>query len=100
MMVADVVTLIKSEEVGKNDFGQTEYREIKRDVFCLVGDVRQSEFFTAQQIGIKPSNMLVTNPINYEGEEYVEFRSRKFKVYRTYERSENEIELYIEELIR
>jgi SPP1 family predicted phage head-tail adaptor len=81
--------------IVEDDLGQVEeIEEFIRQVFCEKKSVPQSEFFAAGQSGIKASVVLIVNIFDYQDETKVKYRDKVYHVYRTYERSDENIELY------
>lgn len=95
-MTDDSITLIARKIVGKDTRAKPIYEPVSTEVLCFTEPVSRSEFFSAGQIGIDPEALVIVNPAVYNGEKQVEFHGKKMSVYRTYERSENELELYLQ----
>lgn len=95
-MTDDVITLISREITGKNDRMQPIYTETRFDALCRVEPVSRAEFYSAAQIGINAEALVIISPAEYHGEKIVEFHGRRMSIYRTYQRSDNEVELYIQ----
>mgnify|MGYP002539738163 CR=1 FL=1 len=83
-MFNDVITLVKVEKTI-DDAGYNQESVTKRDVFCLVKSVRQSEFYQAQAVGLKPEIMfLLSDYLEYENEKTVIYEDSVYKVLRAY----------------
>lgn len=95
-MTDSTVTLISRVMTGKDTRMQPIYRETTREIYCQDEPVSRSEFFSAGQIGIDPEALVVINPAEYGGEKLVEYKGKRMSIYRRYERSENEMELYLQ----
>lgn len=93
-MTDDICILIGKKVVGKNSRLQAVYEETRAEVLCTSVPISRSEFFAAGQIGITPDFELVINPIEYDGQKIVEYKGKKLSIYRTYQRDENELEIY------
>lgn len=93
-MTDEICVLIGKKAVGKNSRMQVIYEESRTEVLCASVPISRSEFYAAGQIGINPDYELIVNPVEYSGQKVVEFKGKKLNVYRTYERNENELELY------
>ena len=89
----DVLTLI-SYYIEADLIGNQHENEIKRQTYCEVRDVTQSEFYRAkeQKIGVK--YCLIINTFDYKGEKHVRFKGEKLKVIRTYTKGDK-LELYV-----
>lgn len=93
---SEVVTLI-SVAKEKNAYGIESGTESRRDVFVNVQSVTRQEFFDAGQAGLQPQYVFVMFGPDYEGEKVVEYKGRRYSVYRTYARRDDSLELYVEE---
>lgn len=71
-------------------------RETTRTVFCNVQSVTQTEWFNGGQQGLKPEYKVTMFAPDYEGEEIVELNSKRYTIYRSYLRQDENIELYLE----
>lgn len=70
--------------------------ETKREIFCEVSGIRQSEWFSAGQNGLKPQLMLTVFCDDYEDESLVEVDGVRYGIYRTYPAKHDRLELYLE----
>ena len=95
-MTDDSIILIARTITGKDSRMKPIYEETRSSVLCTEEPVSRSEFFAAGQIGIDPEAMVVINPAEYSGEKLTEFKGKRMTIYRKYERSENELELYLQ----
>ena len=91
---SDVIYLITQVQT-KDSYGIFVTRETKRIVFCSADSVSQSEFFNAGLNGLKAQRKFTLFRFDYNDEDVIEFKNKRFTVYRTYER-DDEIELYTE----
>ena len=91
IMFFPVVTTVRDE------LNQAEEIEtFTKRVFCEKKPVAQSEFFSAGQSGIKAAQVLVVSIFDYVNEKKVKYKDKVYSIYRTYERSDEKIELYCE----
>lgn len=95
-MTDDSITLIARTLKGKDARMKPIYEETPHEVLCTSEAISRNEFFSAGQIGINPEALVVINPAEYNGEKLVEYHNDRMTVYRRYERSENELELYLQ----
>lgn len=79
-----------------DSIGQRVPTETPRTIFCDVASVSASEWFEAGRNGFKPQYRVTMFRPDYEGEAIVELEGERFSVYRTYERRDDLIELYLE----
>lgn len=76
--------------------GQQVPEEASREVFCEISGIRQSEWFSAGQKGLKPQFMLTVFCDDYNGESLVEVDGVRYGIYRTYPAKHDKLELYLE----
>ena len=88
------ITLIASEYV-QDDIGEWVETPIRRDIFARIDSVSAAEFFNAGLQGMRPDYRFLIWRNEYKGEQIVEYRNDLFDVYRTYNRNDNRIELYV-----
>ena len=62
-------------------------------VYCNKKSIRQSEFYQAQAVGLKPTLVIEIMLSDYDCQEYVKFNDEEYSVLRTYETSRERIEL-------
>ena len=75
---------------------ETEGTAVK--VFAELSSISRQEFFTAGAMGLKPSLEAIIYSFEYNNEKIVEVNGKRYSVYRTYNRAEDDrIELYLEE---
>lgn len=91
-----MATLI-AETFDKDALQQLIPTEKRREVFCTVGSIQQSEFFGAGRNGLKPKLCVKVFAEDYQGEELVEVDGVRYHVYRTYLGANDRLELYLEE---
>ena len=70
--------------------------ETRREVFCTIGSIQQSEFFAAGRNGLKPKLCVKVFYEDYAGEDTVEVDGVRYGVYRTYLNDAYQMELYLE----
>ncbi|PEL13786.1 phage head closure protein [Bacillus sp. AFS017336] len=91
------ILLFPTITTTKDELGQLiENEDFSRQVYCEKKSVTQNEFFQAGQNGIKSSCVLVVHLFEYQDETKVKFRNKIYSIYRTYERPDETIELYVE----
>lgn len=93
---SEVITLIGVTE-SKDKYGMEVRTESARNVFVNVQSVSRQEFFSAGQAGMQPQLVFVMFQYDYEDERIVEYKGKRYSVYRTYMRKDDNIELYVEE---
>lgn len=93
---SDVITLV-GETYTQDEIGQYTAVETERMVFCNVMSITQTEFFEAGRNGIQPSYKVVLFKYDYQNEEIVKYKDRRYSIYRTYEARNDMLELYLQE---
>ena len=89
-----IIKLITRTKGTKDARGQYSYTETPRSVMARPASVTRNEFYTAGQIGISPDNLFIVSTFDYKDETLLEYKGQKMRIYRTYPRNENEMELY------
>lgn len=71
---------------------------VRTEIFGEERSVTRAEWYEGGREGMKPEILFVTPSINYSGQQEAELHGRRYRIYRTYRRSEtDETELYLEE---
>lgn len=94
----DVITLI-AQTYTKNDYGVQIAGETEREIYCNVQSISQREFYAAGENGFKPELRFDVFAYDYNGEDLIEYNGNRYSVYRTYQQSNNVLELYTERKI-
>lgn len=92
---SEVITLIK-ETYTQDAYGIDQVTEVTRDVFCSVDSVTRSEFFDSGRNGLNPEFRMTLFFGDYEGERTLEYKGKRYGVYRTYYGRTDTVELYVE----
>lgn len=92
---SDVISLI-AVTTSQDDYGVMRKTETRRDVFCNVSSVTQSEFFEGGRNGLNPEYRFTMFRHDYENESIVEYNGNRYSVYRTYYGRNDTLELYVE----
>lgn len=69
----------------------------KRDVFAVMSSINQSEFYEAGQQGLRPNACYAVRLTEYNGEDELEYDGKRYTIYRTYNRVDGRVELYVTE---
>jgi len=67
----------------------------ERKIFGEVQSISQHEFFEAGQLGLTPELKAIVWSFDYKQEDSLKLRNRNYSIYRTYERHDSKIELYL-----
>lgn len=90
-----VLSLISASYTA-DEIGQRVAVETSRDVFCNVQSVSRAEFYAGGEAGLRPSYVATVFRYDYDGEQVAELDGVRYSIYRTYERQDEQIELYLE----
>lgn len=82
-----------SEEYEPDSIGQMIATETKNEVWAMVRDVSKSESERPVE-GLRPSKVFDVFVTEYNGEENIEYKEVKYRIYRSYLRDDSKIELY------
>lgn len=94
-MERDHIATLIAQAHEKDALLQLVPTETRREVFCTVGSIQQSEFFAAGRSGLKAQMRLTVFAEDYRGEELVEVDGVKYEIYRTYLGDNERLELYL-----
>lgn len=92
---SNLIYLIK-EEYTQDEIGQQIAVETKRKAFCNIASVSGSEWMETGRNGIKAAYKVSMFRYDYQGELIAELNGNRYAVYRTYEKQNEVIELYLE----
>lgn len=84
------------ESYSQNDYGVMERTTTRHKVFVNVTSVTGQEWFEGGRNGLNPQYRFTLFSHDYHGEQIIEYEGVQYTVYRTYLRSVDEIELYVE----
>lgn len=89
---AHKITLI-GKSYTEDEIGQQISTESERKIFAYIRDVSQSES-TRPIEGLTPEKVFDVRMTEYEGEENVEYKGVRYRIYRTYLNDDSRVELY------
>lgn len=92
---SDIVKLISTTK-QQDDYGVWRTTETEREVFCQVDSVTRAEFFDGGRNGLNPQFRVTMFAEDYEDEAILEYRGKRYSIYRTYQNRNDDIELYVE----
>lgn len=88
------------QEVNQKDsMGQTKTIKTYQCALGKQKSVYQSEFFKAEQSGLRPQGIIVMNRFDYNDEKIIRINNQEFPIYRTFEVGTDKIELYYSERV-
>ena len=97
-MERDHVAVLIGQRYEKDALSQLVPREHRREVFCTIGSIQQSEFFGAGRKGFKAQFRVTVFSGDYEGEELIEVDGVRYGIYRTYLDDNDRMELYLKKM--
>ena len=93
MLWRDVIYLIAQVE-GENEMGDpTTVDGDPRRVYANKKSVRQSEFYQAAMVGLRPELMFEVRTAEYQDEPKLRYNGKDYRIIRTYEKDSETIEL-------
>lgn len=92
---SDVITLIAVTQT-QDDYGVWRSTETKHDVFCQINSVTRNEFYQAGRAGLNPEFQITMFAYDYDDEKIIEYKGKRYSVYRTYFTRNDMIELYVQ----
>lgn len=92
---SNVLTLVSMIQ-KQDEVGNYIPEEVKRVVYCNVESVSRAEWYEAGRNGMNPQYKITVFAYDYENELVAEFEGVRYSIYRTYLKSNEDIELYLE----
>lgn len=92
---SDIIKLV-TETKTQDALGVYQITRSYTSVFCNVSSVSQSEFFEGGRTGLNPAYKMTLFYGDYHGEEILEYKGQTYAIYRTYQRTTDTLELYVE----
>lgn len=90
------VAYLVTEAFSQNAYGVMERTETKHKVYVDVTSVTSQEWFEGGRNGLNPQYRFTMFSFDYNNEKIIEYQGKQYTIYRTYFRSVDEIELYVE----
>ncbi len=98
MLWNDVAKLISTTETV-DDIGDTILTATEREVFVNKKSIRQSEYYQALSVGLKPELMLEVRSIDYADEKDIEYNNKNYNITRVYTKNGEITELICKAVI-
>ena len=98
MLWCDVAKLISITKTV-DDIGDTVETEVKKQVFVNKKSIRQSEYYQALSVGLKPEIMFEVKSIDYADEKVIEYNSKPYNITRAYSKNGEVTELICQKVI-
>ena len=81
----DVITLVKEQITGRDEYGNEIVEKTKREVFCQVYGITRSEFYAAATNDLHPEwTIRLADFRDYDGEKLAKFHNAFYDIIRTY----------------
>lgn len=84
MLFSDVIYLLR-ETSSSNAMGDVIPTPVGRTVFANKKSIRQSEFYQAQTMGLKPEVTFEIHSFEYEDESTLKFSNKTYNIIRTFQ---------------
>lgn len=84
-----------SKTYATNEIGVPVATETKLSRYAEKSSISQSEFYEAGMQGLQPMARYTVRMTEYSGEDEIEDGSERLTVYRTYNRTDGRVELYV-----
>lgn len=78
------ITLIAKKITGKDKLKQNITEEVKTVLLCRKKSITRSEFYQANQAGIRPSLVVDIHSFEYDNQELAEFEGERYSILKTY----------------
>ncbi|CYY71361.1 bacteriophage pi2 protein 36 [Streptococcus suis] len=78
------ITLIAKKITGKDKLKQNITEEVKTVLLCRKKSIIRSEFYQANQAGIRPSLVVDIHSFEYDNQELAEFEGKRYRIFKTY----------------
>ena len=92
---SDIINLLTATKT-QDQYGVWRETLASTQVFCSVESVTAQEFFEGGRNGLNPSYRMVMFSGDYNGESLLEYNGATYSIYRTYQRKDDMVELYVE----
>ena len=78
------ITRIAKRIIGTDKLKQNITEEVKSVLLCRKKSITRSEFYQANQAGIRPSLVVDIHSFEYDNQELAEFEGKRYRVIKTY----------------
>nr|DAN44329.1 MAG TPA: Minor capsid protein [Caudoviricetes sp.] len=91
------ITLTSRKIKGKDKLKQPIYEDVEVTILCRKKKVTRSEFYQANQAGLRPSLVVEVHNFEYDNQEHAIFEGKKYRVLKTYPIDSEILELTLSE---
>ena len=78
------ITLTAKQIIGTDKLKQNITEEVKTVILCRKKSITRSEFYQANQAGIRPSLVVDIHSFEYDNQELAEFEGKRYRILKTY----------------
>ncbi|MBS8059754.1 phage head closure protein [Streptococcus suis] len=78
------ITLVAKKITGKDKLKQNITEEVNTVLLCRKKSITRSEFYQANQAGIRPSLVVDIHSFEYDNQELAEFEGKRYRILKTY----------------
>ncbi len=94
------ITLISKKVIGKDKLLQPISEDVEITLLCRQKRVTRSEFYQANQAGLKPSLVVEIRNFEYENQEFAKFEGKQYRILKTYPINSEILELTLSEVLK
>ncbi|HEL2668243.1 TPA: phage head closure protein [Streptococcus suis] len=78
------ITLVAKRIIETDKLKQNITEEVKTVLLCRKKSITRSEFYQANQAGIRPSLVVDIHSFEYDNQELAEFEGKRYRILKTY----------------
>lgn len=94
------IKLISKKVTGKDKLLQPIFKDVEVTLLCRKKKVTRSEFYQANQAGLKPSLVVEIRNFEYENQEFAKFEGKQYRILKTYPIDSEILELTLSEVLK
>lgn len=94
------IKLISKKVTGKDKLLQQISKDVEVTLLCRKKKVTRSEFYQANQAGLKPSLVVEIRNFEYENQEFAMFEGKQYRILKTYPIDSEILELTLSEVLK
>lgn len=91
------ILVLISQTDTKDKYGMPVKKDASSSVYCRADSITRAEYNVAQQNGLRPQYKFTIRLLEYSGQNVVEYKKERYAVYRTFQPTKDDIELYCEQ---
>lgn len=91
------IKLISKKVTGKDKLLQPISEDVEVTLLCRKKKVTRSEFYQANQAGLRPSLVVEVHSFEYDNQEHATFEGKKYRILKTYPIDSEILELTLSE---